>query len=418
MNVRALFLPVAFVAAAQLIGCQAQQSGPTESSTARARRASPRISDEILAQHGLQTLWYNGPDRGEHKVFNAWVLDEALFVATQPVSGKPGKLKSINKKDGMPNWYYEIGAPLQHAPSVYRYATLGPGSDHEVYISLDDTVHCIGLEHGQLLWKKTAPYGVSTQVVADADRYFAGSESGQIFAARKDSAVVDWQHRTGAYVEADPVIAGTSLFAGSTDGVLYALSRTAGYYQGSSWQFPTGARITASPVVFSQWVLAGSADYKLYCLSASNGTKLWDFLAEAPILESPVVYSFRPNQEFAFCIGVDSDRGREVRTLFAVRLRGRRGERGGIDEWRFEGVSRVVSLGAKNLYVLSDASTTGDRAIVALDVLSGEERFRVPVDPGFLFVPTNGADFGRNRAERGRIYLVGHDGTIQTIAEK
>ena len=73
----------------------------------------------------------------------------------------------------------------------------------------------------------------------------------------------------------------------------------------------------------------------------------------------------------------------------------------------------------KSVYVLTDAASSGGRrALVALDVFSGKERFRIDVPREFRFVPTNLADHGRRQKERGRIYLVRGDGAVQVVGER
>jgi hypothetical protein len=99
------------------------------------------------------------------------------------------------------------------------------------------------------------------------------------------------------------------------------------------------------------------------------------------------------------------------RTLFSVKLLN------GEEQWRLEGIRKVVSMGKKNVYAINDPAPGEERFLIAVDVLTGKESFRIPVK-GFHFIPANLADNGRNQKERGRIYLVAEDGTIQAIGER
>lgn len=397
--------------------CQTHESGvePESRAEARMRGVGTRLDEEVLSEVGLETLWFNPPPGGEHPVTGAYLADDGLYLATQPVRGAPGRLKKLSRDDGMTSWYYDLDGPLNDPPTVYRYAPASaqPGTSNELFLVVNDTVHCLGLEHGDLLWKRATPFTISTSVAANEQRIIAGSENKRIYGVLKNRSVVNWTYLTGGFVEADPVAQGSSVYVGSTDGTLYRFSGAAGWREGFSWSFQTGARIVAAPVLFGQWVLVGSADYNLYCLNTGDGSVVWKFLAEAPILDIPVVYSLRAGQEFAYCVTTDKQRGGETRTLFAVRMRD------GREQWRRDGVRKVVSFGERDVYVLSDPATSGgDRVLLALDAASGRERFRLDVHPGFRFVPTNVADHGRNRKERGRIYLVGGDGTVQAIGER
>ncbi len=395
--------------------CQTHERGVDADLQAQAtkRVVGGRLDEKDLARVGLETLWFNPPTAGEHSVTGAYLLDDGLYLATQPVRGLPGKLKKLLRNDGMTAWYYDIEGLITDSPTVFRYRSPAPETYDELFVVVNDTVHCLGLEHGDLLWKRRTNFTIATSVAATEERFFAGSENKRVYGVKKNQGMLDWTYLTGDFVEADPASDGIAVYVGSNDGSLYRFSALAGWREGFSWEFATGSRIASAPVLFANRVLVGSADYKLYCLNAVDGSVVWEFLAEAPILDSPVVYSYRPGREFAYCIATDPQRDGATRTLFAVEMRR------GIEAWRYEGVRKVVSIGDRNLYVLTDvAGSRRQRALVALDVLSGKERFRLDVDEGFRFVPVNLADRGRSPNERGRIYLVGGDGAVQVIGER
>lgn len=369
-----------------------------------------RVPEETLRSHGLEELWYNPGDRAETAVQLADLSADGLFIATQPAAGRKGRLKLVNRSNGHPDWIIEIDEALKSAPSVYRYPPGTVGKPNEVYLSQLDTIFCIDLKYGDQLWKQEVSFPVSSRVVADDLAYFVGSDNGRAYGLQKKSAVEDWTYRTRGGIKASPVVGGGAVFVASTDGSVYRFTARTGFIKGSSWEFKTGARVVADPILFSRWVLVGSTDYKLYCLEMQDGTVFWSFPAEAPIEDAPVVFSYRPNQEFAFCVSVRRTTHSEDRTLFSVKMNGKEA---GQEAWRRPGVRKVISMGKSLLYVITDQ----DRSLLALDILTGEEKFRIPLED-FAFVPVNTADFGRNLKERGRIYLVAEDGTIQVIGER
>jgi len=272
-----------------------------------------------------------------------------------------------------------------------------------------DTVWCVDLRYGDILWRQQVSFPVSTRVVADERMYFSGSHNGRIYGLPKKSRSEVWTYRTGGIVEASPVVAGDNIYVGSADGSLHRLTARQGFRMGTTWTLETGARIVADPVVFSRWVIVGSTDYKVYCLESHDGARYWDFSAEAPVEDTPVVYSYASNEEYVYAIGVRrlAEGSREKRTLFAVKLSD------GSEKWRAKGIRKVVCMGKQLLYALDDS----ERKLRAFDVRTGKERFSLPLD-GFSFVPTNLADSGRDRKERGRIYLISENGTIQVIGER
>jgi len=395
------------------IGCSSYSGGPaasSDSAEAATRQGKARIPDDELRKRGLESIWYSGPDPADTAVQHVTLLTEGLFVATAPVNKETGRLKLIHRENGTPVWYTEIEEPLRNGPSVFRYPTGPQRRPDEVYFTQLDTVYCLDYRYGDILWKEQLSFPISTRIAVDDNNYFAGSDNGRVFGLKKRSPVEEWTYRTGGSIQGSPAVDQPAVYVSSTDGSIYRFAGATGWTRGLSWKVDTGSRIIGDPVVFSRWVLAGSTDYKLYCLEQDGGI-FWTFQAEAPIEDAPVVYSYGSNQDFAYVIGVNRTRRDEQRTLFSVKLTT------GQEVWRRSGVRKVISMGKRNLYLLEDGDGPGQRDIVAVDALGGQEKFRLRAT-GFQFFPTNHADHGRNTAERGRIYLVAADGTMQLIGER
>jgi outer membrane protein assembly factor BamB len=396
---------------AAVTGCQAHGSGPTEVSATAGRGRGPRLPDELLRKHGLESLLYNAPDPIDTPVQMAHLSADALFVVTTPSRDKKGRLKLLSRANLHPQWYFEIAEPLRGPPHVFKYPPGPTPRPDELYFTQLDTVYCLDLKHSDILWRQQLPFPVSTPVAADELRYFVGSDNGRAYGIQKRSNVDEWTYRTGDVIATNPQVEGRSVFFTSSDGSAYRFTTPAGWVRGSSWKVDTGSRIVCDPVVFSRWVIVGSTDFKLYCLEQQDGTAHWTFQAEAPVEDTPVVYSLGSNQEYVYAIAVSRTRRGDERTLFSIKLTN------GQEAWRKTKIAKVVAIGKKNLYVLEDTGGQGKRQLLALDIQNGAESFRLPVE-GFNFVPTNLADNGRNAKERGRIYLVAADGTIQVIGER
>jgi outer membrane protein assembly factor BamB len=392
-----------------LAGCSSPS--PAKTGPGKVSPSRPRVSEEALKENGLETLLYLGPDSVDNPVQFVELLPDGLFVATFPTENRKGRLKLLNRTSLIPEWYYEIDQRLKAPPSVYRYPQGTSGKPNEVYFSQMDTVYCLDLRHGDLLWRAELGFPLSTRIVADEKNYFAGSDSGRVYGIGKGSCVDEWSFKTGGAVSSSPVVEAANVFFTSTDGWIYRFATPTGWVSGSSWKKETGARILGDPILASRWVIAGSADYKLYCLESLDGSVFWAFQAEGPIEDTPVAFTYRPSQDYVYTIAVQRTTQSEVRTLFAVKLSN------GQEAWRQKGIRKVVCMGKQNLYVITDAPRGEKRSLLALDVLTGEEKFRIPVE-GFDFVPLNSADLGRNPKQRGVIYLVSEDGTIQVIGER
>jgi outer membrane protein assembly factor BamB len=85
---------------------------------------------------------------------------------------------------------------------------------------------------------------------------------------------VKWKFHTGGHVFSSPAVSNGTLFAGSTDGNLYALDLEAGTQK---WKFATGARVTSSPAVVGGAVYFESYDGYFYAVDAVTGQLKWKF---------------------------------------------------------------------------------------------------------------------------------------------
>ena len=71
-----------------------------------------------------------------------------------------------------------------------------------------------------------------------------------------------WTFPTRARVDSSPVVAGSRVYVGSSDGRLYVLDAASGR---KTWEFDLGAPVTASPAFAGGRIVIGSADGVLYC---------------------------------------------------------------------------------------------------------------------------------------------------------
>lgn len=397
----------------------AQSSG--EATVSREVMATSRIDRETLAKNGLEELWYVPPvdparDPRDIGVQAVYLLPEGLFTVSAPkVAGSAQLLKCARRDDGTPLWWEAIDGPIAEEPFAYHYP--GDGQTAELFYRIADTVYCLDLRYGSVIWRQTVDPPIASQVIANDTHFFFGSDDGRFYGFRKNQRFHHWQHVTDGSVRAAPLLSGDHVVFGSFDGKVYSVTQEQGWVPFQSWRTPTGARVSADLASYSRWIFAGSEDYKLYCIESNDGSIYWSFVAGAPIRDKPLVFSYRPNEEYVFCTATRGSLDKPERTLFAIRLP--RGDLApaGDAVWRRENVVKVAAIGREAIYVVDEQVRTGEKTISALDVKTGEEKFRLPVN-GFHFIPTNYADAGRNPAEVGVIYLVARDGSMQAIREK
>lgn len=93
-----------------------------------------------------------------------------------------------------------------------------------------------------------------------------------------------WRFETGATVYPSPTVVDGTVYVGSTDETLYALSADDGARQ---WSFEADGRFNyGSPHVVDGTVYVGSADNNVYAIDATDGTEVWSFETDGPVDQS------------------------------------------------------------------------------------------------------------------------------------
>ncbi|HEX6316205.1 MAG TPA: PQQ-binding-like beta-propeller repeat protein [Gemmatimonadaceae bacterium] len=85
---------------------------------------------------------------------------------------------------------------------------------------------------------------------------------------------VVWKFKTGGRVISTPLVVGDAVYAGSTDGSLYAVDRRDGSQR---WKFDSRGPIASSPAFHNGLVYFSSLDGLVYAVDASTGQAKWTF---------------------------------------------------------------------------------------------------------------------------------------------
>ncbi len=368
------------------------------------------IPDDVLADRGFTTLWTKQPMEGAFR--SVQLLPEGIFAVTGRREERTLRLVRYSLENGLPLWSYALDETLDHPPVAFHYAVGGESRPpDELFILQKDVLRCLDLQYGAEMWRLRLPFSVSCAPAVDEKNFYIGSYNRRIFAYPKNRGVELWPFVTGGEVKnAGAIGSAGQIYFTSTDKSVYRLEPVNGFMRGKSWTYQTGGRLIGSPVFFSRWVYVGSTDFKLYAFEV-DGTRAWDFPAEAPIVQTPVVMSFRPDKPIVFCVSEDDRRGDEKRVAWALDART------GTELWRRPQVQQVVAVGRRAVYLISDQRAGGERRLVGVDALKGEELVSLPLG-SFDIVPTNDADHGMNPRARGTIYLISKTGHMQAIREK
>ena len=148
---------------------------------------------------------------------------------------------------------------------------------------------------------------VSSPVFADGRIYFGGDD-GYIYAVNAETGVQAWKYPTAGPVPATPAVANGVVYAGSYDGKFYAVEASTGLTKwkfategerrfeakGIHGLQPKNQTIAdqfdvflSSPVMVNGSVFFGSGDGHVYALSADSGELRWKFKTGDVVHSSP-----------------------------------------------------------------------------------------------------------------------------------
>jgi len=167
-------------------------------------------------------------------------------------------------------------------------------------------------ETPQLLWTfSVADGGFEAGAAIDGGLVYAGSTDGNLYAVRLDNGKEAWRFYRELGFVTTPAVLGGRLYIGDGDGRFHCLDAAGGK---PLWHFDSGAEINSSANFYRDRVLFGSQDSILYCLEAADGRPVWQFKSEDQIRCSPSIAAGRAF--VAGCDGrlhvIDIDSGREM----------------------------------------------------------------------------------------------------------
>ncbi|WP_135821937.1 outer membrane protein assembly factor BamB family protein [Halostella litorea] len=207
------------------------------------------------------------------------VTDDAVYA-----SSIANRLYALSRADGTEAWTFRADRTNFFGSAVHD-GTVYVGCNQGSYVYDDDewgVVYAVDAETGAERWRTEFDRPVECPATVVDDVVYVGSRA----LSTADGSVI-WEAPAGT-VEAQPVVVDGTVFVGSTDDSVYALSAADGTVR---WEFETGFDVSSRPTVADGTVHVGSGDGTLYALAASDGTEQWRFELGADIYASPVVTS-------------------------------------------------------------------------------------------------------------------------------
>ncbi len=219
---------------------------------------------------------------------NALASEAVMFRADAQHSG-------VYAAPGVPQlhgvkWSFRAGGPIVSSPVVSDGTVYFGSGDHQVY--------ALAERSGELRWKFATGGRVSASPAVADGRLFVGSYDGNFYALDAATGALAWKfategerrfsarHLHGAEPAAEvmpdpfdvflssPVVSRGTVYFGSGDGNVYALSTATGALR---WKFHTGNVVHASPALAGGLLYVGSWDSYFYALDAASGAERWRF---------------------------------------------------------------------------------------------------------------------------------------------
>ena len=136
------------------------------------------------------------------------------------------------------------------------------------------------------LWTFQAEKGFASAAAIAGSTVFAASLDGHLYALDLATGKQRWKFKASDEIKSAPSFANGVVYFGDEKGVFHALDAATGKPR---WTFKAGAGVISSANFAGGCVLVGSYDQNLYCLSPKDGKPVWQLETEGYVHATPAV---------------------------------------------------------------------------------------------------------------------------------
>ncbi|MEA2126884.1 MAG: hypothetical protein QOI80_3666 [Solirubrobacteraceae bacterium] len=326
------------------------------------RRRSVDVPAELVKPPFHRRWRYDSPVLLE---FPPVLSERALYVLRDD-----GVLDSIDKTTGKLRWTKHLGSlaastPYLDLPGERLFLTIlsgrSGGAGRAMAISTKG--------HGHVLWSKDLPARTeSSPVYSDGTVYF-GSENGVVYALSAKSGATRWTYHAAGPVKSALALKDGKLYFGDYAGKVYALRASNGHRvweastKGARFGFASG-RFYGNPVVAYGRVFIGNVDSYVYSFGAETGQLAWRTKTNGYVYASPTVGRGPGGKPSVFVGSYDG-------TFYALDARS------GSIRWKYYAGGKI-SGGSTLLGDTIWFADLANRRSFALDARSGKKIFQYP----------------------------------------
>lgn len=179
-------------------------------------------------------------------------------------------------------WAASISSSAGGTPAIFNRVA---------YVGTAAGVQAVSATTGAVIWSKLTTSIFYSSPAVSGSSVFIGSSNGVVYALNTANGATLWSYSTGGSIFASPVVSGGTVFiasfVGGGNSSVYALQATTGKVL---WTYTPGDDFDGSPTVVSGVVYIGGYYLgKLYALNASTGTPLWSFTTGGAVESTPAI---------------------------------------------------------------------------------------------------------------------------------
>jgi len=174
-------------------------------------------------------------------------------------------------------WRVSTGGAVRSTPAVTATRIfIGSG---------DGSLYALERTRGRIVWRFAAGDPVTASPAVSGGTVVAATQGGRLFAVDERTGQLRWSRHAGPALPyntypagawdiwaSSPVISGTTVVIGGSDGVIYALDLASGKER---WTVRTGGRVRATAAIADGTVIVGSWDGRVYALDLATGAERW-----------------------------------------------------------------------------------------------------------------------------------------------
>jgi outer membrane protein assembly factor BamB len=196
--------------------------------------------------------------------------DERIYL---PLAG--GTIVSLTGASGQLNWRSEMGGELSASPVADQraiYVASETGKPESGTRRATGALRALGREGGVTQWMRTLAMPLRGALTLANGKLFAGGSDGKIYAFHSKDGKAIWSYDYAAAFNSQPVVSGSRVYIGSEDGNLVALDEETGKLL---WRYRTKGAVRGPVANGNDVVYFGSGDGYVYAVNTKNGRLLW-----------------------------------------------------------------------------------------------------------------------------------------------